>query len=86
MLKVVDEYWLSHIEQLDRNWTNAVYYAYSQVNPMDIYERQSNEDLQAMTYYIQNEMLTYALDPQMTFGKYEIKEVNIDEGKEMILV
>jgi hypothetical protein len=31
-------------------------------------------------------MITYALDPQMTFGKYEIKEVNIDEGKEMILV
>jgi preprotein translocase subunit SecA len=86
MLKVVNEYWISHMETLDRNWRNALYYAYSNADPMELYERQSIIDLQALTYYIQNEMITYALDPQMTFGKYEIKEVNIDEGKEMILV
>lgn len=85
MLKVVNEYWITHMETLDRNWTNAVYYAYSNMNPMDIYERQSIIDLQALTYYIQNEMLTYALDPKMVFGKYEIKEVENEERKEMIL-
>ena len=86
MLKVVDEYWLSHMEQLDRNWTNAVYYAYSQVNPMDIYERQSNEDLQAMTYYIQNEMLTYAMQPSIKFGEYIVKEAEETKEKGKILV
>lgn len=86
MLKVVDEYWLSHMEQLDRNWTNAVYYAYSQVNPMDIYERQSNEDLQTMTYYIQNEMLTYAMQPSIKFGEYIVKEAEETKEKGKILV
>ena len=86
MLKTVDEYWLSHMEQLDRNWTNAVYYAYAQANPMDIYERQSNEDLQTMTYYIQNEMITYALDPSMVFGKYIIREAEETKEKGKILI
>ncbi len=86
MLKTVDEYWLSHMEQLDRNWTNAVYYAYSQVNPMDIYERQSNEDLQAMTYYIQNEMLTYAIDPSIHFGDYVVREAEETKEKGKILI
>lgn len=86
MLKVVNEYWISHMDLLDRNWTNAAYYAYSNMNPMDIYERQSIIDLQELTYYIQNEMLTYALDPKLTFGSYEIKEVENKEEKEMILV
>lgn len=85
MLKVVNEYWISHMETLDRNWTNAIYYAYSNVDPVEIYERQSIVDLQALTYYIQNEMLTYALDPKMVFGKYEIKEVENKERKEMVI-
>ena len=85
MLKVVNEYWVNHMELLNRNWENAVYYAYSNVDPMEIYERQSTIDLQTLTYYIQNEMITYALDPKITFGKYEIKEVEKDERKEMVL-
>ena len=35
-------------------------------------------DLQNMTYYIQNEMLTYALKPELAYGVYEVKE-NIEE-------
>lgn len=86
MLKTVDEYWLSHMEQLDRNWTNAVYYSYSQVNPMEIYERQSAEDLQTMTYFIQNEMITYALDPSIVFGQYVIKKAKETKEKGKILI
>lgn len=86
MLKVVNEYWISHMETLNRNWTNAVYYAYSNVNPMDIYERQSNKDLQMLTYYIQNEMLTYALNPAYRFGEYEIKEVQVSDEKAKVIL
>ena len=78
MLKIIDDYWISHIEKLQSNWDNATYYAYSNVNPMDIYERESMMDLQNMTYYIQNEMLTYALKPELAYGVYEVKE-NIEE-------
>ena len=86
MLKVINEYWISHMETLNRNWTNATYYAYSNMNPMEIYERQSIIDLQRLTYYIQNEMLTYALDPKLTFGKYEIKELENQERKEKVFI
>lgn len=79
MLKIIDDYWISHMETLENNWTNACYYAYSNMNPMEIYERQSIIDLQNMTYYIQNEMITYALNPSISYGEYEVKNNTIME-------
>ena len=73
MLKVIDDYWIGHIETLNTIWQNATYYAYSNVDPVEIYINQSIKDLQMMTYYIQNEMITYALNPGIKYGQYEIK-------------
>ena len=78
LLKIIDDYWISHMETLEINWENAKYYAYSNMDPMEIYERQSIIDLQNMTYYIQNEMITYALDASLKYGDYEIK-TNLEE-------
>ena len=79
LLKIVDDYWISHIETLDINWENAKYYAYSNMDPMEIYERQSIIDLQNMTYYIQNEMLNYSWDANLKNGDYDYIKEEIEE-------
>lgn len=82
MLKVIDDYWVSHMDYLNDLWKNCVYYSYSSMDPMELYERESYKLLESMTSYVQNEMITYACIPSMSYGNYVVKEPEVEEENE----
>lgn len=79
MLLVIDTYWVGHIDYLKRSKIGASLQAYAQRNPLEEYEYQAYQELNRLTPLIQNEFITYALNPEMKFGTYEVKEIDLPE-------
>lgn len=79
MLLVVDTYWVGHLDFLQRSKTDASLQAYAQKSPIEEYTFRAYEELNRITPYIQNEFITYALNLEMEFGKYEVKDIVLSE-------
>lgn len=85
LLDTIDVYWISHMENLQELKNTAVNYSYSKENPVEKYENMANKSFVSMTPYIQNEMITYALCPNIPFGMYNIPSEEIIESEGMSL-
>ena len=78
MLLVVDTYWVGHLDFLERSKTDASLQVYAQKSPIEEYTYRAYEELNRITPYIQNEFITYALNPTLEFGRYEVKDVALE--------
>ena len=81
VLDTIDIYWISHMERLDELKDEASHASYSNIDPVQKYKKESSELLNDMTPYIQNEIITYALSPNIPFGAYVVKEIENEKGK-----
>jgi len=71
MLKVVDTYWISHMETLRDLQGNI---GRDKNSTIDDYEREANQLFTTMKTYIRNELLTYVLDPTLQLGSYKVND------------
>jgi len=82
-LYIIDQYWLSHIEYLEDLKSSLTLGAND--DPFKEFEKASND---AFAKYLipsmYNEMLTYALNPSLQYGSYEIKELKSEEEKHIL--
>ena len=85
VLDLIDIYWISHMEKLDELKDEASHASYSNIDPVEKYNRDTTILLNAMTPYLQNEIITYALSPNTPFGTYVVKEIEVEHEKGKVL-
>ena len=85
VLDLIDIYWISHMEALDELKDEASHAAYSNIDPVEKYTKDTTLLLHSMTPYLQNEIITYALSPNTPFGTYVVKEIENEREKGKIL-
>ena len=79
-LYIIDQYWLSHIEYLEDLKSTLTLGAHD--DPFKEFETASiNAFTKFLIPSIYNEMLTYALNPNLPYGSYKIKELKTEEEK-----
>lgn len=90
MLKVLDDYWISQMEYLEQIQKGSIFQAYAEKDPLKAYQMDATLQYRNMIDYVRNEMITYAMNPTMQYGKYIVPEVQakdetyeeeIDQGK-----
>ena len=57
MLRVVDEYWMDHIDAMEELKKGIVLRAYAQTNPVDAYKKEGFEMFEGMIQAIQEETI-----------------------------
>ena len=57
MLRVVDEYWMDHIDAMEELKKGIQLRAYAQTNPVDAYKKEGFEMFEAMVQAIQEETI-----------------------------
>lgn len=72
LLNTIDVYWISHIDTLEDLKKNA--YISTSQDPFKDYEQAATEDFaNKLLPTILNELITYASNPKLKFGEYEMK-------------
>ena len=75
MLDVIDDYWISQMENLEQMQRGSVYQAYAQKDPIKEYQWNATLSFRDMIDYVRNEMIAYALNPNLEYGEYKVPEV-----------
>ena len=72
VLDIIDIYYINHImvlEEMESSIINTANFGYDSIKK---YERDANNLFIQMTSYIQNEIITYAIMPNLVLGMYDI--------------
>lgn len=88
MLDVIDDYWISQMENLEQMQRGSVYQAYAQKDPIKEYQWNATLSFRDMIDYVRNEMIAYALNPNLEYGEYKVPEVeekNYEEEMGVVL-
>ena len=85
MLNVIDTYWISQLDYLSEAKTNSGFSAMAQKDPLQEYIYDAATQFNAMFSYIQNELITYALNPKLEFGDYQVQEAQNVESSQILL-
>lgn len=83
-LDIIDFYWLGHIEYLEDLRTNAPFNMSG--NPFENFEQTSNKTfINELVPSLYNEMITYALNPNLKYGEYKINYLTNNEEEKIVL-
>ncbi len=75
MLRVVDEYWMEHIDAMEELKKGIQLRAYAQTNPVDAYKKEGFEMFEAMIQEIQEETLRRILTARVQTGEVKRERV-----------
>ena len=81
MLKILDEYWISQMGYLEDMKKGSGLSAYAEKDPYEEYKRSATIQFADMISYVRNEMLTYALNPSLKYGEYQVPEIDYSESE-----
>ena len=81
MLKILDDYWISQMEYLEEMKKGSGLSVYAEKDPYEEYKRSATLQFADMLSYVRNEMLTYALNPSLKYGQYQVPEVDYRESE-----
>ncbi len=85
-LKIIDAYWVTHIETLN-NLKNKYMYGKQYNDVFEDYEKSANEIfIKDVMPSLLNEMITYAVNKDMKFGEYDIQMYSKNKDSNKILV
>ena len=79
LLRVVDEYWMDHIDAMQELRQGIRLRAYAQVNPIDAYKKESLEMFEEMIYAIQDETVRRIFSARIK-SEAEVKRERVAEG------
>ena len=79
LLRVVDEYWMDHIDAMQELRQGIRLRAYAQVNPIDAYKKESLEMFEEMISAIQDETVRRILSARIK-SEAEVKRERVAEG------
>ena len=79
LLRVVDEYWLDHIDAMQELRQGIRLRAYAQVNPIDAYKKESLEMFEEMISAIQDETVRRIFSARIK-SEAEVKRERVAEG------
>lgn len=80
LLKVIDSNWFLELTALSYERDDCRFAAYASKDPYDEYEKNCALSFIDMLMTIKNEVLTYSLNPTITYGKYEVNSDIAEEG------
>ena len=81
MLKILDDYWISQMGYLEDMKKGSGLSAYAEKDPYEEYRRSATIQFADMISYVRNEMLTYALNPSLKYGEYQVPEIDYSESE-----
>ena len=88
MLRIIDDYWIQQMSELERIQKGSVYQALAQKDPVEAYTEEATLKYRDMIDYVRNEIVTYALNPGLKYGDYMVFEnenyEEIVEEKEVV--
>ena len=79
LLRVVDEYWMDHIDAMQELRQGIRLRAYAQVNPIDAYKKESLEMFEEMISAIQDETVRHIFSARIK-SEAEVKRERVAEG------
>ena len=79
LLRVVDEYWMDHIDAMQELRQGIRLRAYAQVNPIDAYKKESREMFEEMISAIQDETVRRIFSARIK-SEAEVKRERVAEG------
>ena len=79
LLRVVDEYWMDHIDAMQELRQGIRLRAYAQVNPIDAYKKESLEMFEEMISAIQDETVRRIFSARIK-SEAEVKRERVAEG------
>lgn len=83
MCRVIDSYWMDFLAFEDEERERLLISSYGTSNLMGAFITKTKIKYDEMVKRIQNEILTYVLRPDIPFGNYNIKKLEIQKEKEL---
>ncbi len=81
MLKILDDYWISQMGYLEDMKKGSGLSVYAEKDPYEEYKINATMQFADMISYVRNEMLTYALNPNLKYGEYHVPEIDYSESE-----
>ena len=81
MLKILDDYWISQMGYLEDMKKGSGLSVYAEKDPYEEYKMNATMQFADMISYVRNEMLTYALNPNLKYGEYHVPEIDYSESE-----
>ena len=69
---------MEYLEEMKKGSGLSVY---AEKDPYEEYKRSATLQFADMISYVRNEMLTYALNPSLKYGQYQVPEVDYRESE-----
>ena len=71
MLKTVDDYWVTQIQELEIGKTMWRYESMNARDPLEYYNLKAYDLFQTMIYYVYEEIIDLSINPNMNFENEE---------------